>query len=192
MSCTLCSGQLKKYKRQEDTTLKFKGWREMWKHKIKITTDIDLTSTQIFFDRQCGPPKSTQYIFGQFMDNNMDVDQGEKHLIVYMLADIKVNCASWFNCLLLVSFSNSKQLYNWNFHKDVALVNPRTRWSHLKIEPIFLQELSHYMVTDMVSILASVGGALGLCLGFSLWGAFNTGFKHRFQHRFWQRFQHRF
>ena len=39
----------------------------------------------------------------------------------------------------------------------------------------WFQELSHYMVTDMVSILASVGGALGLCLGFSLWGGFNTG-----------------
>ena len=37
------------------------------------------------------------------------------------------------------------------------------------------KEHSHYMVTDMVSILASIGGALGLCLGFSIWGGFNTG-----------------
>ena len=65
-----------------------------------------------------------------------------------------------------------------NGDQDEALVNPNIL-SQNKMKPsrsIFFQELSHYKVTDMVSILASVGGALGLCLGFSLWGAFNTGF----------------
>ena len=47
------------------------------------------TSIQIFFERQCGPPKSTHYIFGQFYDA-MDVDIGENHLAVYLLEDIKV------------------------------------------------------------------------------------------------------
>ena len=49
--------------------------------------------SQIFFERQCGPPKSTHYIFGQFYDA-MDVDIGEKHLEVYLLEDIKVHCES--------------------------------------------------------------------------------------------------
>ena len=48
-----------------------------------------LLSIQIFFERQCGPPKSTHYIFGQFYDA-MDVDIGENHLAVYLLEDIKV------------------------------------------------------------------------------------------------------
>ena len=61
--------------------------REMSNHNVQILIQ---SSTQIFFDRQCGPPKYTQYIFGKFYDD-MEVDQGQKHLTVYLWADIKVN-----------------------------------------------------------------------------------------------------
>jgi len=121
-----CETILESEKEYHDQYSKTRRWMDKMRRNWTNLANLGCPApcVQIFFDRQCGPPKYTQYIFGKFY-NDMEVDQGQKHLTVYLWADIK--------------------------------------------------ELSHYMVTDMVSILASVGGALGLCLGFSLWGGFNTG-----------------
>ena len=68
----------------------FRSTKKKRKKNPEKTHKRYLTSTQIFFDRQCGPPKNEHYIFGKFTNSTEDVDQGEKHLVVYLLADIKV------------------------------------------------------------------------------------------------------
>ena len=74
LSCTLCP-----------------GWHKVV-NKARISA---LDFTQTFFDRQCGPPMYTHYIFGKFSTQALTVGDGEKHLLVYLLPDVKVKIQSW-------------------------------------------------------------------------------------------------
>ena len=63
-------------------------------NKARISA-LDLTQT--FFDRQCGPPTYTHYIFENFSKWALTVEKGEKHLLVYISPDMKVKIQKYGN-----------------------------------------------------------------------------------------------